>query len=207
MGLRDDILEQPGVMDFLGRVGECFGRAHYRLRSGPRDRDWDDLTSRSRASLFHDFVMAELKMEFVDDDDVEYKSDNQLRTLLTPFAELRVKKANSQFKTVAHNKTRRSKRWMQLILDEQLAPLDKLFLGYSIGKSWDALQEMSLMEFEGKVATDVIIIPFEEPVPEATPDMPTGFIPPLRLNAAGIKRQRQAQLSETEEDGHQESTS
>lgn len=205
--MRDDIIEQPGVLDFLERVAECFGRALFRLRSGPQDSDWDDLTARSRAGNFHDYLMAELKMEFNDDEDVTYKENNQLRTLVTPFAELRAKKANSRFKTVAHNSTRRSRVWIQLVLDEQLAPLDKLFLGYSVGKGWNTLQDMALMEFEGKIATDVIIIPFEDQKPMKSPVAPIGFVAPLRLNVAGIRRERQAQMLRTEESEHEESGS
>lgn len=202
--MRDDILEQPGVMDFLERVAGSLGRALYRLRSGPQDSDWDDLTARSRASAFHDYVMAEVRLEFADDEDVNYKEDNQLRTLVAPFAELRVKKADSRFKSVVHNSTRRSRMWIQLILDEQLAPLDKLFLGYGVGKEWNTVQEMALMEFEGKVATDVIRIPFEDDVPDATPDVLPGIVAPLRLNVAGISRERQVQMARTEEREHEE---
>lgn len=203
--MRDDFLKQPGVMGFLDRFAGSCGRALTRLRSGPQDSDWDDLTARSRAGNYHDYLMAELRMEFADDEDVTYKEDNQLRTLVTPFAELRAKKSNSQFSAVAHNATLRSKQWMQLVLDEQLAPLDKLFLGYSVGKRWNTLQEMALMEFDGKVATDVIIIPFQEQPPVESPEGPTRFVAPLRLNVAAIRRQKQGQMPGTGDSEHEQS--
>lgn len=190
--MKSDILEQPGLMDFLQRIVGCHFRAHARMLECLKKENWEASVG-ARGALFHGFVMEEAKFEFENDPDIIYREHNQLKTLTTPWFQLRVKKATRHFSKMALNRTAITMVWIQQPLSEEIAPPDKVFLGYTVSRDWKQLLKFALVEFRNKEIYEVIDIPIDV---EAVPTQRTGdFIDtPFRIKEDGIERTRREEM-------------
>ncbi len=157
---------------------------------------WELTTTRSRANLLHDLVMDAAKHEFADDADFTYVESNQLKSLVTPWFSLRVKKGRTGFIRLPLNKTHRTQQWThwtQLQLPGDLAKLDKLFMAYRVDREWTIVVEIALIEYRNGAISEVITIP--APETPAYSDQPDSAITPsITLNKDSIRRVRQSEM-------------
>lgn len=191
--LRENILETPGLMEFLNRLAGCHHRALNRLHGVFEHENWVACKA-ARASTFHCLVMDEAKAEFAGDTQFRYVENQQLKTILTPWFEIRIKKASKSFRSLALNKTYRTEMWIhQIPLLPEWAPLDRVFIGYTVDKKWTAISELALVEYQNREIVDVIRFPTE--VPDAFEEQTGGFIDvDFRIKEDSIKRTRQQEI-------------
>jgi hypothetical protein len=191
-----EIIGQPAIRDFVTRMGECTARAHARVRLSLQDQNWAESKKRSRASLMNDFCIGEARREFADDEETSFLDENQLTSIVTGFAQVRVKKSNRAFSKLPLNQNRRTRNWTQLPLSEELSPLDKLWVAYSLSPNWQNLLEFALVEFDRNTLVDALIFPFEDDPDFTNLDTPFPMQVPLRLNLEGMRRIEQVALME-----------
>lgn len=190
----------PGVQAFLSRVGGCIARGHVLTLTELNGQMGEPHPPRTWAGVMHDHVTSQVESEFADDSEMTFFVDHQLKMLATPYALVSFKKGNSGLTSIARNKTWRSQKFGTLPLSPTLNPADQAVFGWDVSHDFRFLREMGLMEFEGRLCIDRIVIPFVDDVEESPIQSGSAFIPPLRPNLEGLKRERIERLELSEED-------